>query len=620
MDNSNNRKLISFKLRSFMFCLLLMAQNIWMTISTDSRTEFSYQSYQHNILCTASQKPEEPTTIADIQAIIAKAISNQQTVKALGNLHSVTDCFCTTGIPITMKNVKNIFYDPLTELVTVGAGSTLHDLQEFLHNWGRALEDAPSYGDITVGGALGTGAHGTSLRFPSSLSDQLVSVTIVDGRGIVRNFTAVDNIEEFQAFRVHLGLLGIIFQVVFKTIPQYKLQVHNYPMSDDILWKEGEILKLAENNDRFQFWWFPSSKSVVLSVGNRVPANTTGSCKTNFISNMPKANSVALSMTLELMQKTRDRVGFHLIQEYAKLGLYKEVPGRDPMYTDENTGTICAPVAVGYSHRMVTNKCEECFWEQGPYSLLDDDANIALPLDQLQSALETIRRIVIDEYETYFPLNGIYFRFLTSSDAYVAINSGRKSVSIEWITVPRYDKSTIKLGLPAYQAMGQALINKHDGRPHWGKNGLFYSNPAILTSRHPHLQDFVKVMKTIDPNGIFLNDLGSRIRFGSQELTVNPTLKKQCALNDVCFCKSDRDCGGSQSLLFSLTNSITCESLIGYKVCKENSLLNVLPVSILQTRNAINTLKGEGNNSEERIYNALSKYKMLQPIFVNFVK
>jgi len=41
-------------------------------------------------------------------------------------------------------------------------------------------------------------------------------------------------------------------------------------------------------------------------------------------------------------------------------------------------------------------------------------------------------------------------------------------------------------------------------RPHWGK--LFTISSALLHSRYPKLQDFLRTAARYDPNGMFRND------------------------------------------------------------------------------------------------------------------
>jgi FAD/FMN-containing dehydrogenase len=97
------------------------------------------------------------------------------------------------------------------ESVSVGPGVNLRDLADFLQSKGRALKTIPAFGNITIGGAIGTAAHGSSIKHTSSISEQAIAFLIVDGLGRVRQIWKE---EDLRAFRVHLGLLGIILEVL----------------------------------------------------------------------------------------------------------------------------------------------------------------------------------------------------------------------------------------------------------------------------------------------------------------------------------------------------------------------------------------------------------------------
>lgn len=60
-------------------------------------------------------------------------------------------------------------------------------------------------GNITLGGAIGTGSHGSTIQYNASISAQVISLTIVDGQGYVRQISEMDDL---RAFRLNLGLLG----------------------------------------------------------------------------------------------------------------------------------------------------------------------------------------------------------------------------------------------------------------------------------------------------------------------------------------------------------------------------------------------------------------------------
>ncbi len=393
--------------------------------------------------------------MASIQEVIKSALRDGFTVKPLGNLHSATDIICTDGIPLILSNINHFTFDSSTKLVTIGAGATLGYLLENLHKLGRTVSGIPTYSDITIGGAIATGAHGTNLHSSATLSDDIVSLVLIDGLGNIRNISEPSSL---QAFRAHLGLLGVVYEVTLSTIPQYKLQIKNYPQPDNILWKENEIMRLAGSTDRFQFFWFPTSRQVVLSVGQRVPVTKPGNCQTNFISEGPRFITEPLSKALERMQRDGNHLGFFVVQEIMKLSLFHRTTIRSPIFSLKNSKRLCNP-AIGFSHRMSANNCRKCSWSNGVNrSLLEFEMAAIIPLSEFQEAIKTMKNI-LDEFPVEFPLSGIYFRFLAASDGLLTVNSGRASVAVEWILVPRTDKFRAPmLGLPVCQALLQALV------------------------------------------------------------------------------------------------------------------------------------------------------------------
>lgn len=91
------------------------------------------------------------------------------------------------------------------ETATFGAGVTLQEAGDFLLQHERALRVQPAYGNLTLVGVIGTGAHGSSIKFHSSISDQVARMTIVNGLGDVM---VISSDEDLNSFKIHLGLLG----------------------------------------------------------------------------------------------------------------------------------------------------------------------------------------------------------------------------------------------------------------------------------------------------------------------------------------------------------------------------------------------------------------------------
>jgi L-gulonolactone oxidase len=105
-----------------------------------------------------------------------------------------------------------------------------------------------------MGGAIATGAHGSSLIHPTSISEQTVNLSIIDGLGQIRQLSSADS--NFNALRVHLGLLGIIIDLTVQTVPLFKMRVENTVQPDEILFN-GIALRWAQSFDWYQMWWFP---------------------------------------------------------------------------------------------------------------------------------------------------------------------------------------------------------------------------------------------------------------------------------------------------------------------------------------------------------------------------
>lgn len=163
-----------------------------------------YSSYRRYPLCKPSDDIRYPTTIEDVVTIVNEAIDHGLTVKAFGVRHSQTDIICTEGIPVDMTGLQSKQMND-DNTATFGAGLNLREATTFLRLHDRGLRTTPGYGNITVGGATGTGAHGSSIKYHASISEQVTKVKIVNGKGKIEEIT---DPTDLRAFKMHLGLLG----------------------------------------------------------------------------------------------------------------------------------------------------------------------------------------------------------------------------------------------------------------------------------------------------------------------------------------------------------------------------------------------------------------------------
>ena len=136
--------------------------------------------------------------------------------------------------------------DNVSLTVTVEAGITYWDLANQLRAHGLAVANLSAYPEVTVGGASGTGTHGSGYaRHGKNQADQFIALEIVDARGEVRR------IVDPRLF-THLGVLGVVTAVTLHCIPMFFLKQTCYEYADldafDNL-RIGAFQHLAETDD-----------------------------------------------------------------------------------------------------------------------------------------------------------------------------------------------------------------------------------------------------------------------------------------------------------------------------------------------------------------------------------
>lgn len=173
-------------------------------------------------LCSPSSYIRYPKTEQDVVKIVQEAIRTGVKVKAFGERHSQTDIICTEGIPVDNRGLQSFQMHPDGVTATFGAGVNLRACTEYLRQRGRALKTTPAYGNITLAGAIGTGAHGSTIKYNASISSQVVGVRIVDGKGKIQD---ISNPEDLSALRLHLGLLGMSTFFIENSLQAFKMML-----------------------------------------------------------------------------------------------------------------------------------------------------------------------------------------------------------------------------------------------------------------------------------------------------------------------------------------------------------------------------------------------------------
>ncbi|OLM21444.1 MULTISPECIES: D-arabinono-1,4-lactone oxidase [unclassified Pseudonocardia] len=170
---------------------------------------------------TGPRRTDRPLDEAGVVTAVRRAAERGTAVRPTG---------AGGRVPGPLVRTDDVLLDAsaLTGVVGIGAdtvrvrgGETVAALCTELAASGRALATVPDAPRATVAGATGLGmAGGAPDR--GSLSDQVVAVRLVDGRGTVREVTGPD----LDAARCGLGALGVVTALELRTVPLRRLRVH----------------------------------------------------------------------------------------------------------------------------------------------------------------------------------------------------------------------------------------------------------------------------------------------------------------------------------------------------------------------------------------------------------
>ena len=229
-------------------------------------------NFQGKWPCKDSVLMGAPRTVADLQVIMA----NAKLVKGVGAGHSWNaQQFCAGDsdeavAPVMTELDKLIQVDETAQNVKVSAGILTADLLDYLAAYGKGwtLPAYPWFTFQTVGGAVATGTHGTSMRYGSLCSnEQLLALDVVLANGSFVQLSKVSHPFLWRAFQVGVGRLGITTAVTFKIVPnayQTRLQLDRSVDTflaemhavQDAYNAEGEGAKEVQALDGRIYFWF----------------------------------------------------------------------------------------------------------------------------------------------------------------------------------------------------------------------------------------------------------------------------------------------------------------------------------------------------------------------------
>ncbi|HXN92835.1 MAG TPA: D-arabinono-1,4-lactone oxidase [Candidatus Sulfotelmatobacter sp.] len=415
-----------------------------------------------------------PSSEDEIVAIVRAARQRGEKLKVVGSGHSFTDVGCTDGCMIKLDRYNKVLgIDRVGATVTAQAGITILQLSAALAESGLAMENMGDVGYQSIAGAISTATHGTGERF-RNISSQVIGLSIVQADGEVLACSPDANPDVFRVARVGLGALGVLSTVTLRCVPAFNVRSVQEPNRvDELLDRFDELCAV---NDHFEFFWWPHTPWAqgITNTRTQEPPSP-GERRTG-----PRAyiNDILL-----------ENHAFGMVQRAAQVRR-----AWIPRLAGFTARTMSRKVMTDRSDRVFANERLVRFAEM----------EYAVSREALIPAVREIRRMI--ERKGFLISFPVEVRAVEGDDIPLSPAFGRPTGYVAVHVFHKFEYA------PYFREV-EAIMDAHEGRPHWGK--LHFQTAETLRRRYPEWDRFIAVRDRLDPEGAFQNRyleqvLGSR--------------------------------------------------------------------------------------------------------------
>ncbi|XP_049354269.1 probable L-gulonolactone oxidase 6 [Solanum verrucosum] len=510
----------------------------------------TYGTFPDRTICKAAEAVF-PTTEEEVISIVANATRENRKMKIATRFsHSIPKLVCLDkgdqdGLLISTKFLNKIIrIDEENMMITVESGVTLRQLISEAGKAGLVLPYTPYWWGLTIGGLIGTGAHGSSLwGLGSSVHDYIVQLRIVTPADAANNYAKVRILEngspDLNAVRVSLGVcvLGVVSQVTLKLERVFKRSITFSERDDSNLGEDA--VTFGRQHEFADFTWYQSQRKVIYRIDDRVPNGTPGNALNDFIGFRSTPSFVlAIFRTLEEIQESTNDAGGKCAVAIINTSILKYLS-----YGWRNNGT--GYPMVGFQNQVqASGTCLDslegatCPWDHRVKGLFFHQTTFTISLSKVKGFIEDVQRLVALEPKALCVLdlyNGILMRYVTTSNAYL----GKQEDSLDFdITYYRSkDPMSPRLFEDFLEEIEQLAFFKYGALPHWGKNRNVAFIGAI--NKYKNVDKFLQVKQSYDHLGLFSSEWTDQVLGLKDGLSI---VKEGCALEGLCICSKDIHC------------------------------------------------------------------------------
>lgn len=509
-------------------------------------TAYNVASFNYQTLCNQVQNVYHPTSVAEIQTIVNNAVAGGKHVKVIGGAGpggttgSASNVVCTDGVVIAMDQITldNPNFSAALEtfegkaVVNVPAGTRMSTLGDWLYARGRSLGYTHlGWADVSVGGALGTSAHGSSPTHSNVLSQRVAALEIVKPNGQVAWYsegtTGVTDPDLWKAMTTHLGYFGVITRARLKTEDAKNLRVYvtHYDESEILDSPKGVFGEIADC-DFGQFNWFPHLNKIMKTCGYETTKAAEAGANNRLLYPFVDFSQISAQQTVQAYQlgACQPNNGIHGDMEFLRLNgwyltppLIKTVDGTMRYSTD----------STGPRHLMTSSPLIDVGRD-----VFQMDWEVAVPASNLQAAMQYIKSVTnganVKGRELAAPLIGIFVRFSKSENNALMAYTGtggpfQDNTYVVHIEIPVFVPVALNQAqfddyMEPYEDAMKVLISQYGARAHWGKTSyggnseLFDLQKTVGSYAYDNrLQRFSQKVGQFDPTGVFANPFAKTI-------------------------------------------------------------------------------------------------------------
>jgi len=410
---------------------------------------------------------EHPRSEQELSEALVRAGARGSRVRAVGSGHSFSEIACSEETMLSLEQMSGVLdVDRASGLARVQGGITIKALSRQLDEHGLAMENLGDIDVQSIAGAISTATHGTGARL-GNISSQVAALKLVLADGSTLQCDAEREPDVFRAARVGLGALGVVAEVTLRCVPAFTLRGIDEPAPLQQTFERFE--QLALGNNHFEFFVFPYADTALTRTNNRTtsPPRPRGRVSAY-------ANDVLLTN--------------HAFGAFCRIA--RLLPGVIPQINRLVTRL------AGRSERV--ERSASIF--ASPRLVRFTEMEYALPREHTPEAVRRVMEMIESRgLAVPFPIE---VRTAAPDDAFLSTAAGHETgyVAVHMFAGMQWRD---------YFERVEAIMDKLDGRPHWGKR--HFQTAATLRGRYPEWDRFQAVRTRLDPQGVFTNAWTDRV-------------------------------------------------------------------------------------------------------------